>query len=80
MNADYQIGKWSRDPGLVHATANQAMTEKLDCLDVCTYLKLVDNSILNPAGISLKVCNPDSLLTDYLQYSSLDTALKEAQS
>ena len=80
VNADYQIGKWSRDPGLVHATANQAMTEKLDCLDVCTYLKLVDNSILNPAGISLKVCNPDSLLTDYLQYSSLDTALKEAQS
>ncbi len=51
----------------------ERITEKLNCLDIVTYINLIDRVVLKPNGIKLSVCNEQSLLSDYIATSSIES-------
>lgn len=75
-DADYLACQWDRQPALRHNTANLQLMAKIGCLDIASYLQLLDREVLQPAAIRLAVCNPQSLLVNHIAYRALDDALR----
>lgn len=71
VNEDYAAVNWSRDEDTCHATVNTVLTDKYNCLDLVTYLKLLNDTIFSTNGIDLVVSNKTSLLASYFSYQSI---------
>lgn len=75
VDADYAKSCWSRQAESLHATANDKIVSPLGFLDISSYLRLVDQVVLQPAGIELAVCNPKSLLVNSIRYRDIHEVL-----
>ncbi|MCO7248551.1 hypothetical protein [Pseudoalteromonas sp. Ps84H-4] len=73
VRRDYEIAQWNQNVTKIHASADRKITEKLNCLDIVTYINLIDRVVLKPNGIKLSVCNEQSLLSDYIATSSIES-------
>ncbi|MGU5646343.1 hypothetical protein [Aeromonas caviae] len=72
VNEDYKIANWVRNENTCHATVNKELTNKYNCLDLITYLQLLNEVIFIINGIKLVVSNKNSLLASYFPYQSIN--------
>ncbi len=72
VNDDYKIANWVRNENSCHATVNKELTNKYNCLDLITYLQLLNEVIFVKNGIKLVVANPTSLLASYFPHQSIN--------
>lgn len=74
VNADYDKAKWIRDGSVQHATVNKSLNERLNCLDLMSYLSLLKETEFKRYGTELVVANSKSLLTSLFSYQSISDA------
>jgi len=65
--------KYKKDTNGHHATASQEVAQKLGKLTIVEYLSYINNKILLPAGIRLRVGNEKSLLANIIEVAEIYT-------
>lgn len=76
VDADYRAANWTRENSVHHATVNKNLNERLNCLDLLSYLSLLKETEFKRHGIEVVIANPKSLLTSLFPYQNISDAAR----
>jgi len=76
VDADYRAANWVRESSVHHATVDKNLNDRLNCLDLLSYLSLLKETEFKRHGVDVAITNPQSLLTSLFPYQNISDAAR----